>query len=165
MNPAILTSFSSVFTTFVASFLIWLMFAGILVLWLIDGRIKKEVALHSLLASILGWVIAQVVKDIFPTIRPFQINGFPPLTFTIPSDGGFPSGHAALGFGLAVSIFLHNKKLGIIYIIAALLVCWGRIISNVHYFSDIMGGAIIGSFTAILMDGVHLGRLIGGKRS
>ena len=54
MNPAVLSGQTSIAITFAASFLIWLMFAGLLVLWIIDGKIKKEEALHALFASLIA---------------------------------------------------------------------------------------------------------------
>src|SRR3989344_4310814 len=95
--------------TFLASFLIWIMFFGILVLWLIDGRIKKEVALHAIIAAVFAWGFAEMIKYLFPTIRPFSQNGLTPLTLTVPIGGAFPSGHTAAAFALAVSVFLHKK--------------------------------------------------------
>jgi len=147
--------------TFLASFLIWVMFAGLLAMWLIDGRIKREQVLHALLASLIAWVVTEVVKSFFPTLRPFQVNGAPPLTITIPSTHAFPSFHAAVAFAVATTIFLHNKKLGLIFVVFALLVGLGRIWSNVHSFIDIIGGGIIGVVTAIAVERVHLRKLLG----
>ena len=110
MNPAVLSGHTSLIITFAASFLIWLMFAGLVVLWIIDGRMKKEQALHALFASIIAWVLTQMIKGLLPTMRPFQLNGTMPMTLTIPFDGSFPSGHTATAFALAVSVWLHNKK-------------------------------------------------------
>jgi membrane-associated phospholipid phosphatase len=143
-------------TIFLASFLIWVMYAGILVLWLADGRIKKEQALHAFIASISSWVVAQMIKGLFPTLRPFKMNGGSPLTLMVPEDGSFPSGHSAAAFGLAVTVWLHSKKLGIIYLLAALGVGLGRIWANVHFPTDIIGGAILGSVVAFFVEKVHL---------
>src|SRR3989344_7831995 len=119
MNPAVLSGQSSIFITFLASFLIWIMFGVLVVLWIIDGRFKKEQALHALFASLLAWVLSQMIKNLFPTIRPFQMYGTIPMTLTVPLDGAFPSGHTATAFGLAVSVWLHDKRVGILFIICA----------------------------------------------
>jgi len=40
---------------FMASFLIWVMFAILFALWVLDKRIKKEQIYHAVLASIMAW--------------------------------------------------------------------------------------------------------------
>ena len=149
-----------VFITFLASFLIWLMFAGLGFLWIVDGKIKKEQVLHALFAVILAWVTAEMMKSIFPTLRPFHTNGFPPLTLTVPGGGAFPSSHTAVAFALAITVWLHDKKVGLFFILIALGVGLGRILANVHYPLDIVGGAFIGWLTAILVQHVHLPHLL-----
>ncbi|OGM03762.1 hypothetical protein A2112_02225 [Candidatus Woesebacteria bacterium GWA1_42_12] len=150
--------------TFLASFLIWVMFFGVLVLWLIDGRIKKEVALHAILASVLAWILAEMIKNLLPSIRPFNVNGLTPLTLTVPIGGAFPSGHAASAFAASTSIFLHKKGLGIIFLLAALGVGVGRVLSNVHFPLDIVGGGVLGILSAILIKRTHLFGLLKKKK-
>lgn len=146
--------------TFLASFLIWFMFAGLLVLWVIDGKIKKEQILHAVLAALLAWVVAHLIKALFPTARPFEVNGLTPMAIIPPSDGAFPSGHTSAAFALATSLFLHDKKIGATYLISALLIGVARVIGNVHYPVDILGGALVGGVVAFLIDKVHLKKLI-----
>jgi undecaprenyl-diphosphatase len=160
MNPAVLSGQTSIFVTFIASFLIWFMFGGLFILWVIDGRIKKEQVLHALLATLLAWVLAQMIKNLFPTPRPFEINGRLPFTLFVPSSSAFPSGHASAAFGLATSIWLHDKKLGVVFVVLAVLVGLGRVLSNVHYFLDIVGGLIIGISTAYTVQKLHLNKLL-----
>jgi membrane-associated phospholipid phosphatase len=61
---------------------------------------------------------------------------------------------------MALSIWLHDKRIGAVYIIAALLVGVARIWGNVHYPVDIVGGAILGAAVAFLIEKVHLKRFI-----
>lgn len=160
MNPAVLSE-SAVFPiTFLASILIWLMFAGLFVLWLIDGRIKREAVLHALFSSLVAWVFAQMIKSLLPTQRPFELNGFSPMTLTLPIDGAFPSAHTAVAFALATSVWLHNKKIGLIFLITAALIGLGRFLGNVHYFVDIVGGAVIGIVVVYIFEKLHLFKLI-----
>lgn len=145
---------------FVASILIWLMFFGLIVLWVIDGKIKRETVIHALFASLVAWTITGIIKSLFPTLRPFQASDLIPLTLTIPGDGAFPSGHTALAFALSVTILKHDKKVGILYLIMAGLVGVARIIAHVHYPIDIIGGAIIGTVISMLTSGKHFVRLL-----
>ncbi|MBI4153640.1 phosphatase PAP2 family protein [Candidatus Woesebacteria bacterium] len=146
--------------TFLASFLIWFMFAGLLILWLIDGKIKREQVLHAVLAVALAWGIAQVVKGLFPTIRPFELNDLTPLVLLPRNDGAFPSGHAAAAFALATTIWLHDKKVGWAFVIGALIVGVARVWGNVHYPIDILGGAVLGVAAAFVIGKVHVRKFI-----
>ena len=141
---------------FLASFLIWVMFAGLVILWFIDGKIKKEQVIHALLASFIAWTIAEVLKHIFNTPRPFDINHLQTLTLSVPTDPAFPSGHAATVFALAITIWLHDRKVGMIFIILAALVAYARVAANVHFPIDVICGGIIGTVVAIAIEKVHL---------
>jgi len=149
--------------TFLASFLIWLILAALMVLWLIDGRIKKEVALHALAAGFMAWLIAQFIKSLVPTLRPFDINGLTPLTLSVPGDNAFPSGHVAFAFGIAISILRHKKLLGLLFILMAVGVGVGRVLGNVHSPSDILGGAVIGIISALIIGKIHFFKLLNKK--
>jgi len=160
MNPLAICSPESPLITFLASYLIWFMFAGLFMLWAIDGRIKKEQAIHAFFATIVVYVICEMVKNLFPTLRPFQVNGYPPLTLTIPGDGGFPSSHAAISAAIATSVWLHNKKIGFSFMVMAFLVSFGRIVSNVHGLLDVAAGASIGLLTSLVLEKLHFTKFI-----
>lgn len=146
--------------TFLASILIWFMFFGLIVLWVIDGKIKKETVIHAIFSCFLAWVVTELIKYIFPTLRPFQARDLLPLTLTIPGDGAFPSTHTALAFALSTTILKHDKKIGILYLVMAGLVGVARIIAHVHYPVDIIAGAIIGVIISRLTSGKHFARLL-----
>lgn len=160
MNPAVLSAESNFLVTFLASLLIWFLFAGLLFLWVVDGRVKKEQALHAFLASVISWSVAQMIKGFFPALRPFEINGSPPLTITIPQDNSFPSMHAAVAFAISTTLLFHNRKLGIVFVAGALLVALGRVLSNVHFYFDVLVGAVIGIVAAFVLERLHVGKLL-----
>jgi undecaprenyl-diphosphatase len=145
---------------FFATFFIWLLYAGLIILWFIDGKIKKEQVIHALLASLIAWSIAMLIKHFFPTIRPFVRNGGEVDVLIRPTDSAFPSGHTTLAFALAVTIFLHDRKIGWFYLAGALVIGVARVLANVHYPIDILGGAFIGTLIAVLVERVHLFSLL-----
>jgi undecaprenyl-diphosphatase len=160
MNKGLLVVSTEWVVTFVASFLIWLMFFGLFFLWLKKGRINKELVLHALFACLIAWGFSEMVKALIPSLRPFKLNGYPPLTISIPIGHSFPSSHTAVSFALAFSLWLHDKKLGAFYILGALAVGLGRIMANVHSVIDIIGGVFFGIGTAYLIEKLHLHSLI-----
>lgn len=154
----------SLIITFLASFLIWFLYFGLLVLWLIDGKVTKEMVLHALFASVAAWLLSELIKSLVPTVRPFLINGQPVETLTLPFDGAFPSAHTATAFALAVTIWFHDRKIGWIYLILALCVGLSRILANVHFPQDIFGGMVLGTIIAFIFEKVNFFRLLSRKR-
>ena len=146
--------------TFIASVLIWILYLGLVVLWFVDGKIKKEQVVHAIVAGVVSWFVAYIIKSIFPTPRPFMVNGDLASVIIPPMDGAFPSGHSATAFALAVTIFLHDRKIGTLFLICAILIGIGRVYANVHYPVDILGGALIGTLVAIIIENVHFKKFV-----
>lgn len=146
--------------TFLASFLIWFLFAGLGVLWVTDGKIKKEQVIHAIFSIFISWLVASTIKYFFPTIRPFLLDGRGVLTLTIPHDGAFPSEHTTIAFALAVTIFMHDRKVGWYFLAGALLVGIARVAANVHFPIDIVGGAFLGTIIAVIVEKTHFSKLL-----
>lgn len=140
---------------FFATFFIYFLFIGLGVLWAIDGRIKKEQVVHALFACLIAWIIAAVVKHFFPTVRPFVLNGGEVDVFLRPTDGAFPSEHTVIAFALAVTVFMHDRKVGWWFLASALLIGVARVLANVHYPIDIVGGAFLGTIVAVIVEKLH----------
>lgn len=143
------------FVQFLASFMIYFLFLGLIILWFIDGKIKKEQVVHSLFSVCLSFVIAVTIKEFFPSSRPYFINNLPTNVFIPPVDAAFPSTHTAIAFALSTTIFLHDRSVGLFFILSALLIGVARVVANVHYPADIFGGAFLGTFVAVLVDKTH----------
>ena len=90
-----------------------------------------------------------IMKPAFHRIRPYDINAAAALLIARPTDFSFPSGHAAVSFAAAVSIFMSNRRLGIFALILAALIGFSRIYLYVHYPSDVLAGAALGTLCAV----------------
>ena len=143
---------------FSATFLIWILYAGLVILWFVDGRVGREQIYKVLISGFLAWTIAEGIKLAFPTLRPFMVNGNPVGVLVVPTGSAFPSAHTALAFSLAVSVFLLDDKIGWIYLSTAMFIGIARVLANVHYPIDIIGGALIGILVAIIIGkrNIHL---------
>lgn len=150
---------------FFASLFIYFLFAGLVILWFIDGKIKKEQVFHALLACMYTAIIVFLIKYFFPTLRPFLVNGGGVGVLITPMDGAFPSGHTAQAFALAVTIFMHDRKVGWFYLIGALVIGIARVLANVHYPADIFGGAFIGTLVAVIVEKAHLFEFLRKRRN
>ena len=143
--------------TFTASVLIWFMYLGLAILWIIDGRVKREIVIHAFIAALVAWMASLMFKDVFNTTRPYIQDGLKSLVLWMPQfeNGAFPSSHAASSFALAVTIWFHDRKIGILYVAASLLIGLARVLARVHYPIDILGGAVLGILMAFLVEKIH----------
>ncbi|MBI2257906.1 MAG: phosphatase PAP2 family protein [Flavobacteriia bacterium] len=108
-------------------------------------------------------LLSNQIKYVFERLRPSHnefFNGKLHLyqisrkEFYTGGSFGFVSSHASNFFTLSFSFFLilgktYPKMKYILFIISA-LVCYSRIYLGVHYLSDIIGGAIVGTFIAFI---------------
>ena len=78
--------------------------------------------------------------------RPYDcIRGLIPL-ITPPTDYSFPSGHTAASFAVGVLLFRKlPKRYGIPALVLAALIGFSRLYLGVHYPSDVLAGALLGT--------------------
>ena len=72
------------------------------------------------------------------------------VPFGMPADKSFPSGHAQTAFGVAVYLSLLYPSRSVVFLALAVLVGISRIGLGVHYPSDVVVGAFIGSTGSIV---------------
>lgn len=98
-------------------------------------------------AAVTSWLVAHSLKSLIGHLRPDLTH-----TLVTPIDPySFPSGHAAFMFALAFAMYSFDKKAGKILIAAAILTGIGRVLAGVHYWYDIVGGAILGYIVAFVV--------------
>jgi undecaprenyl-diphosphatase len=90
--------------------------------------------------------VNEIIHLFYHRSRPFISHRLHPLLFE--NGWSFPSGHATFFFAAATVIYLYNKKWGIGFFVATLVATISRVAAGLHYPSDIIGGMIIGIFTA-----------------
>ena len=61
---------------------------------------------------------------------------------------------------LATSVWLHNKKLGLYFIIIALTIGVSRVLANVHWPLDIIGGTVFGIIVSWVVEKLHVFTLV-----
>jgi len=76
--------------------------------------------------------------------RPFQQNHEKPLLKILWNTPSFPSGHTSLACAMAAAVFVQDPVWGAGFFILAAIVGLSRVAVGVHYFSDIIGGAVLG---------------------
>ena len=121
------------------------------ILWIILGFIlvfpkkTRPMGMSILITLLIGFVVCNLtLKPLVARIRPYDANGFTALLISPLSDYSFPSGHTLASFEMAVSVFMFNKKYGIIALVTAAIIGFSRLYLYVHYPTDVMFGAILG---------------------
>jgi undecaprenyl-diphosphatase len=111
------------------------------------GGRKGKIAVLGILLLILfsDQIGANVIKEIFRRIRP--CNVLPDARTILGCNGtySFPSNHALNNFAAAFFFYKFFPKLKWLLFVTAALIAISRVYVGLHYPSDILGGAIIGS--------------------
>lgn len=66
----------------------------------------------------------------------------------------FPSGHSSVAFALAFTLLFVDPPFGVVMLIAAAAVAFGRVFTGVHYPLDVVVGAFVGLFWALTVHGI-----------
>jgi undecaprenyl-diphosphatase len=89
-----------------------------------------------------AWWAAHFFKDLINYPRPDLSQAlFLPLDV---QSQGLPSGHAAFMFALAATMYSFDKRAGQALYVLAIFTGIGRVMSGVHFWYDILGGAVLG---------------------
>lgn len=150
-NP-ILDKIMIVITNLGDAGLIWI---GIAIILLFMKKTRKCGVL-MLISMMLGLIIGNgILKNLIARERPCWMNRNIPLLIPEPHDYSFPSGHSLASFEAAVMIYLHNKKWGIISFVLAILIAFSRMYLFVHFPTDVLCGAALGTLISIFVYSVY----------
>jgi len=142
------------FTTFLNTYgVAGLFLVVVFYIWFYEK--KPEEAKHAMFSAVLAGVVVMLLKELFNVPRPFEVTGEIALAGQTIS-GSFPSLHTALGFSVATTIVLHQKRTGIVLFLLAFLIGWGRVMANVHFPIDVVSGGFIGVTVAFVIEKYHI---------
>lgn len=112
---------------------------------------EKYTALKGIEAYALGFVMAQVLKQLTHRDRPYMNNPPDPYLwygpFHPPSNSSFPSGHSTVAFAVATVVATSYRKtiwVPIVCYTFAGLTALSRVYQNDHWFSDVFVGTALG---------------------
>ena len=106
---------------------------------LFHRRQDAEVPLHS-----AGVVVADVALD---HLNQILLAGKPPAIVLVPrpDDFSFPSGHTGASFAAASALYFSRSRLRFPALVLAVLIGFSRLYLYVHYPTDVLAGAVLGS--------------------
>lgn len=88
-----------------------------------------------------------LLKNLVERPRPFEVFQLE-LFIRAPHGHSFPSGHTASSFAAAIALL--RMKRGWIFLIPAAIIGFSRVYLCVHFLSDIIAGALLGTICAWL---------------
>ena len=125
-------------------------------IWILTGVVlacipkTRKTGISVLLSLAVGLLLGNMIlKNLIHRPRPCWIDTQIILLIQNPKDYSFPSGHTLASFEGALSIWLYNKKLAVPFLILAVLITFSRMYLFVHFPTDILGGAVLGTFIAL----------------
>ena len=119
-----------------------------------------EAAWSAMLAAVLSLGLGILIGRIRPFVAfPNDVH----LLIPPPSAShGFPSTHASIAFAVAFALLYGDVTIGLVALLMACLVAFGRVATGVHYPSDVIGGAVLGLISFVITS--NLLRLLPGNR-
>ncbi|MFB8279304.1 bifunctional phosphatase PAP2/diacylglycerol kinase family protein [Nocardia colli] len=121
------------------------------VLFVAGGRAQRRGAVRGLAAvSLASGVANGVAKPLFPRRRP-PVEAVPLLRRLVkpPVSSSFPSGHAASAAAFTTAVALESPGTAAVIAPLAVAVAYSRVHIGVHWPSDVVVGAALGSGVAL----------------
>ncbi len=112
----------------------------------------RRASVAAVLSAGLGLLAAKVISELVDRARPFVAEPHQVHLFAgHAADPGFPSDHATAAFAIAVAILLRKRSWGLVALGFATVLAVGRVGLGVHYPSDVLAGALLGSAAALIL--------------
>ena len=123
-------------------------------LWLLAHKKYRRAGLAVFIALFFSLLVGNIVlKPLAARVRPCFDYPWVPLLVSSPAvnDFSFPSGHTFGSFAAAAAMFrtLGPKK-GLVPFLLAAVIGFSRLYLFLHYPSDVLAGAALGTFFGIL---------------
>ncbi len=121
---------------------VYLLYAG-LALWLVW---RRDPALRPFLAvPAVVFVLGTALRRAINRPRPYEALGFAPLFPKDTKGQSFPSRHCFSAACIAVAALQILPTAALVLGVLALLIALSRVLSGVHYPSDVLGGLVFGA--------------------
>lgn len=132
-----------------------LFLAGVVALAVIGLVLRRDRlvlgAALAVAASGVALAFAAVLSRIVDRPRPFvahpQIHAF----LSHAADPSFPSDHATAAFAIAVVLLVRFGRPALPVLLAAIALAASRVLIGLHYPSDVLAGAVIGTAAGLLV--------------
>src|SRR5579872_5606330 len=136
----------------------WLWYAMGLAILILGGKTRFEALGAAGVSSVLSILLFMWLKRFTGRRRPCQIEPHCWATLLPPDQFSFPSGHTMTAFAVAVTLSQFYPTLAVGLLFCAVSVAASRILLGMHFLSDVLAGAAIG--TALAFGSYYLAHLV-----
>ncbi len=126
----------------------WLWYAMGLMILLFGGEQRFLAAGSAAAAAGTGIMVFLKLKKVTGRKRPCAIEPHCWATLLPPDQFSFPSGHTITAFSVALTLSHFYPSLAVGLIFCAVSIAASRILMGMHFLSDVLAGAAIGSLLA-----------------
>lgn len=122
---------------------------GLLIIYMFFSDIK--VFAKITLVPLTVFLLITISRKIFNRKRPYEKFGISSVFNKNKKGESMPSRHTASAFIIAMSFLYVNVPLGIIFLAISVIIMISRVLSGVHFISDVMVGMLFSLFFGLLL--------------
>ncbi|OIJ10541.1 hypothetical protein BKP37_18580 [Anaerobacillus alkalilacustris] len=123
----------------------------LLIVMIFSEKVVQTWAIEALISLSLSHIIVHIIKKIYCRERPYNKLANVTLCSNPLKDYSFPSGHTTAAFSIAIVFSLHMPMLAIFFLPIAILVGVSRMYLGLHYPTDCIIGAVLGTVSSIIV--------------
>ena len=125
----------------------WIALAVVLLLF----RPTRRAALAAGIGLLLSLIVNNLfLKEWIARIRPYEVTDGLSILVEVQKDFSFPSGHSGASFAAAVAMFpFLPRRWGVALLVLAGLIALSRLYVGVHFPTDVLAGALIGTLLGL----------------
>jgi len=135
----------------VADYVIYLVPLLLLGLWLWGNEGQRSLAIRAFAVAMFGLGLNQLIGLVYEHPRPFMI-GLGHAFLAHAPDSSFPSDHATVLIGIALTLLLGGARWwGGLTLLAGVSVAWARVFLGVHFPMDMLGAVLVACAAYVLI--------------
>ena len=105
---------------------------------------RSPLLLRAVLTPGVSFVIVSLFRRVYNAPRPYEVLDIAPLIHKDTHGKSFPSRHVFSVFVITAVFFRVSPPLGALLAAVGVLIALIRVIGGVHFFMDVLAGALIG---------------------